>query len=345
MKEILKELCLLDSVPGYEQEVRTAIERMAKPYADEIIVDCIGNLLVFKKGHARRVRPLVVAAHMDEPGFLVSGYTDDGCLKLIAAGSLDIHGLAGYRVRVGADRHSGILARKSINLVKAEARKESPALTDLYVDIGCSSRADAQAIAAIGDPVSLDCPFVEYGDQCIKAKALSSRTGCAVALKMLQDTLPYDTWFAFTVGTEISETGAHGSIVVGNRLQPGGALILESCAANDLPGIPAHKQCSMLRHGPVISLIDIETVYHRGLRKKVLAAADQAGVRWQYRRDDVDTNDASALHVSGAGALAFGLAVPTRYLHGPANVLCLSDLDEMYRLAVIFNEEAGELDV
>lgn len=345
MKERLKALCLLDGVPGYEQEVREAIERMVRPYADEVIVDAMGNLLVFKQGKQRRVRPLVVAAHMDEAGFLVSGYTEDGCLKLTPAGSIDTRTLTGCKVRIGREKIRGVISRKAVDLAEAEARKAMPELSDLYVDIGCTAKADAQALAAIGEPVAFDSPFVEFGDQCVKAKALSGRAGCSVAIQMLQDPLPYDTWFAFTVGKEIGDTGSRGSIAVGNRLQPGSALILEGSTADDLPSVPAHKQHAVLRQGPMISLIDIETVYHRGLRKKVLAAADQAGVRWQYRRGGEGGNDAAALHVSGAGAMAFGLAVPTRSIRSAANVLCLTDLEEMYKLAVIFNEEAGELDV
>lgn len=342
MKGILKTLCLLDGVSGYEGKVRSAIRKLAQPCAEEILEDNIGNLMVFKKGAARRKSPLVVAAHMDEPGFWVSGYTKEGCLKLVSVGKLDLRGIAGHRVCVGMDSIPGIIVRKTSGESAPEKWGENPALSEFCVEIGAQSDALAKERVFIGDPVSLHSGFAEFGEQCVLSKALCSRAGCAVALKMLQNDLPYDTWFAFTVGAETSDSGARGSIAVGNRLKPCCTLILNGSAAEDLPGVPAHKQFAELRRGPMVSLIDAETVYHRGLRKKILDAAEKSGVRWQYRRGGTGGDDGAALHVSGTGAAAFGLSVPVRYCRSAASVLCMTDMEETYRLAAIFNEEAGD---
>ena len=342
MKELLKKLCQLDGVPGYEEEVREVIHELVKPYADEIIVDALGNLLVFKKGAKRRVRPMLVAAHMDEVGFLVRGYTEDGCLKLTPAGGIDRRVLIGRRMKVGPKKIKGIISLKAIHLTTPEERTVAPPLTSLYVDIGCTAKAEVQKMVAIGDPVMFDSDFIEFGDRCVKSKAIDDRVGCAVAVKMIEQPLPYDTWFAFTTGEEI---GTRGSSVAGNRIEPGACLVLEGTTAADMPDVPEHKMSTAHRQGAVISVVDGGTVYNRKLRRKVLAAADAQGVKWQYRRSANGGTDAAAIHTAGPGALAFGLATPTRYIHCAMNVLHLPDLDEVLKLAMIFNEEAGELDV
>lgn len=345
MKEILRELCALDGVSGYEQKVRDFIKKMAQPYAEEMIEDSLGNVMVMKKGVARRAEPVVIATPMDEAGFLVRGYTSDGYLKLTAVGKFDLRGMAGCRVTVGCEGTSGMIIRKKMGATADEKWGETPALSDLLVDIGESSDVEARKRASIGDPVALWGSFAMFGEQCVMAKGLRSRVGCAIALKMLQEELPYDTWFAFTVGGVTSDTGARGAIPVGNRLKPRYTLILGAKGSDDLPSVLPHKQTAKMRHGAVVSLIDIETVYHRGLRKKIVRSAEKEGIRWQYDCCGAGGNDGAALHVAGMGADAFGLSVPVRGFYNATNVMCMKDLEEAYRMAVLFNREAGEWNV
>jgi len=342
MKDLLRELCLLDGVPGYEDEVREFIHARVSPLADEIIVDALGNLLVFKKGKSPRVRPMVVAAHMDEVGFLVRGYTEDGCIKLTSAGGIDPRVLIGRRMKVGRKKIRGVISLKAIHLTTPDERTKAPPLTSLYVDIGCTSKDAAQKLAPIGEPVMFDSDFIEFGDRCVKAKAIDDRVGCAVAISMLESELLYDTWFAFTTGEEI---GTRGASVVGNRLNPGAIMALEGTTAADMPDIPEHKQSTAHRKGAVVSVIDGRTIYSRDLRRKILAEADTLGIKWQYRKSANGGTDAGVLHTAGSGALAFGLATPTRYIHCAMNVLHLPDMEELFKLAMLFNEKVGELDV
>lgn len=341
MKDILKTLCSLDSVAGYEDEIRQTIERIAGQYADEVIIDGIGNLLVFKKGCRPRSCALLVDAQMDEPGWLVGGYTASGLLKLVSSGNVDTRSLTGQRVKVGPGKIAGTINHRAVALTSADERKSFPDLKDLYVDIGCQSYECAKALVTIGEPISLDVPFSEFGDGFIRLKAASSRIGCAVALKLLSRTLAYDTWFAFTTGGTIGETGARGAITAGNRLQPDIALILGSATANDIPGVQEHKRGSIPGNGAVVPILDVETVYQRDLRTHVLSSADQSGIRWQYSLESSPGNDGSALHISGHGAAAFALLAPTRYAHGAVNVVKYGDIESMLDLAALFIEEAG----
>ena len=342
MKELLKQLCELDGVPGYEDEVREFIEKQAAPYADEMLVDAVGNLIVFKKGARPRKRPLLVMAHMDEVGFLVRDITEDGMLKLAKAGGIDPRVLIGRRMRVGEQKLPGIISLKAIHLTTPEERKEAPGIDSLYIDIGCTSREEAEALVMRGEPAVFDSRFMEFGVDCVKAKAIDDRIGCAVMLELLKNDLPYDTYFAFVVGEEI---GSRGATVAGRRIQPGCVMVIEGTTAADMPDVAPHKQSCRQRQGAVVSLMDIDTVYSREFREKMLKAADEKGVKWQYRKSANGGTDAGVGTTSGPAALAFGLSAPVRYIHCACNVAYLPDLEEVRKLAEIVIEEAGELDV
>lgn len=342
MKELLKQLCELDGVPGYEDVVREFIEKQAAPYADEMLVDAVGNLIVFKKGAKPRKRPLLVMAHMDEVGFLVRDITEDGMLKLAKAGGIDPRVLIGRRMRVGEQKLPGIISLKAIHLTTPEERKEAPGLDSLYIDIGCTSREEAEALVTRGEPAVFDSRFMEFGVDCVKAKAIDDRIGCAVMLELLKNDLPYDTYFAFVVGEEI---GSRGATVAGRRIQPGCVMVIEGTTAADMPDVAPHKQSCRQRQGAVVSLMDSDTVYSREFREKMLKAADEKGVKWQYRKSANGGTDAGVGTTSGPAALAFGLSAPVRYIHCACNVAYLPDLEEVRKLAEIVIEEAGELDV
>ena len=342
MKELLKQLCALDGVPGYEDEVREFIEKEVKAYADEMIVDAVGNLLVFKKGAKPRKRPLMMVAHMDEVGFLVKDITSDGMLKLATAGSIDPRVLIGRRMKVGADKIPGIISLKAIHLTTPEERKVAPGIGSLYIDIGCTKKEQAEELVMRGDPAMFDSKFLEFGVDCVKAKAIDDRIGCAVMLQLLKQDLPYDTYFAFVVAEEI---GSRGATVAAQRVAPGCVVAIEGTTAADMPDVAPHKQSTAQRQGAVVSLMDKGTVYNREFREQVLAEADAQGVKWQYRKSANGGTDARVGTTCGSAAIAFGLAAPVRYIHCACNVAYLPDLEEVRKLAEIVIKEAGELDV
>lgn len=342
MKELLKQLCALDGVPGYEDEVRAFIAEQAKPYATSMEVDPVGNLIVFKKGARPRKRPLLLMAHMDEVGFLIRDITSDGMLKLAAAGGIDPRVLIGRRMRVGEKKLPGVISLKAIHLTTPEERKEAPGLGSLYIDIGCTSREQAEALVMRGEPAMFDSQPVELGVDCLKAKAIDDRVGCAVLLELLREDLPFDTYFAFVVAEEI---GSRGATVAAQRVAPGCVVAIEGTTAADMPDVAPHKQSCAQRCGAVVSLMDKGTVYDRPFRQKVLARADEQGVKWQYRKSANGGTDARVGTTCGEAAIAFGLAAPVRYIHCACNVAYLPDLEEVKKLARIVIEEAGELNV
>ena len=341
MKHLLKELCALDAVPGYERELRDYLAARVGVWADEITIDPLGNLLVLKRGKAHRTRPLVVAVHMDEDGFLVERFSEDGYLRLTPAGEIEPRTLIGCRVKVGLNKVPGVIALKAIHLTTEKEREKTPLLEDLYVDVGAQSEVRACKLCAIGDPACFDSSLREFGRGYVKAKALDSRAGCAVALKLLEEELPWDTYFAFTVGGCI---GGRGAQALANRLDPGCVLVLGGTLAADFPDIPPHRQAAHLRQGAAVCVADADAVYSRSLRQRITGLAEQVGIKWQYLQGESGMAEAAAFLSYGMRVAVMGLALPLRNPHSASNISYLPDLQEMYKLAALFCQEVGDED-
>ena len=339
MKELLKKLCMTNGIPGFEDEVREVIRAEVAPYADKIEVDPLGNLYAFKKGRKTPKHTRMVSAHMDEVGFMVRSITEEGYIKLAAAGGIDPRVVVGRRMLLGDSGIHGVCGLRAIHLTSQEERKIAPGMDDLYVDIGADSKEEAESMVSLADPIYFDSQWVEFGDQRIKAKAIDDRIGCAVMARLIKEELEYDTWFVWVVGEEI---GGRGSRVAAQRINPGLCLNLEGTSAGDLPGVPAHIRACQLGKGPAVSLMDGKTVYTRRVVRELTAAADKAGVTWQYRLSANSGNDAGPIHQANGGCEICTISAPIRYMHSACNVAHYADLEAMEQLARIFVNEVTD---
>ena len=199
LMKTIQELCLLNGVSSYEDEVRAYLKEKAAPYADGMRVDAMGTLIVFKKGRRATGNKLLLAAHMDEVGLMIKRVTDDGYLKFDCVGGIDRRVLLGKKVLVGKDRVPGVIGLKAIHLTTAEEREKLPKLDEYYIDIGAKDKESAEKQTFIGDFAAFESDCVFFGDGLVKAKALDDRIGCAVMLELLKEELPMDCTFAFTV--------------------------------------------------------------------------------------------------------------------------------------------------
>lgn len=253
MIETIKTLCRLSGPSGAEEPVRQYLLQQARPHADEIRQDAMGNLLVFKRGRKRPTRTILLAAHMDEVGVIVKSATDDGFLRFAFVGGVDRRVVIGKRVFLGPERVSAVVGMKPIHLASAGERKKIPPLEQLYLDLGADSRAEAERLAAPGTYGVFDDTLTELDGDMLSVKALDDRVGCGVMLSLLQQELPVDTWFAFTVCEEVGCRGAFGAAF---GLRPEIALILEGTTAADLPGVAGAKQVCVPGQGPVLPFMD-----------------------------------------------------------------------------------------
>lgn len=333
MTELLKQLCALPGVSSFEDAVRDYIKQQAAPYADQVTVDGMGNLIVFKQGTKATGKKLMLCAHMDEVGLMVRSITEDGYLKFVCVGGLDRRVLLGKQVRIGAGQVPGVIGLKAIHMTTAEERKKVPKLEEYYIDIGVKSREEAEALVELGDPCVFVSDCMEFGDGFLKVKAIDDRVGCTVMLELLRRDLPMDVTFVFTVQEEVGARGAFGA---GFAVEPEIALVLEGTTAADSPGQDPQNQICWPGKGPVLSWMDGGTIYDRGLFELLRSQAQAHQIPWQLKHSVAGSTDAKALQRTKSGVRVAGLSAPVRYLHTPGNVVQLRDVEQMLELAWLF---------
>ena len=335
MLSLVKELCLLNGVSSGEDEVRDFLMERCRPYAASMRVDALGNLIVFKQGEKSTGNKLMLTAHTDEVGFIVNDITEDGHLKFAPVGGIDPRVVIGKRVSVGRDKRPGAIGLKAYHLVSDEEEKRVPDFEDLYIDIGAKDRADAQTVVTLGDLVAFESDAVEFGSDMLKAKAIDDRVGCAVMLQLIEEELPMDCTFVFSVQEEVGTRGAFGAAF---SVTPEIALVLEGTTAADLPGTDGHRRVAAPGKGPVLSFMDSGTVYDRGLFELLRDLAEQHNIPWQSKNYTSGGNDSSAIQRTKDGVRVAAVSAPVRYLHTPSSVACCQDLVHIHTLVKHFIE-------
>ena len=333
MKELLKTLCALNGVSGDEDQLREFLAERARPWARSMKVDPLGNLIVWKKGARAAGDRLMLCAHMDEVGLIVTHVTEEGFLKFDFVGGVDRRVAIGKPVVLGPDRVPGVVGIKAIHLVSRDEEKKVPKTDAFYLDIGARDREEALSRVEPGTYGSFVCTPEEFGEGLFKAKAIDDRVGCAVLLKLLEEDLPMDVVFVFTAQEEVGTRGAFGAAF---SVAPETALVLETTTAADLPGVEGHRRVCAPGRGPVISYMDGGTIYDRGLFEDLRRLAEDNGIPWQTKEYIAGGNDARTIQRSRAGVRVAALSAAVRYLHAPASVGSLADFEDMLALTRLF---------
>ena len=341
MLELLKELCRLNGVSGAEDPVRNFIQTQAQPYADSLRSDALGNLIVFKRGKKSTGNKLLLAAHMDEVGVIVTRITEEGFLKVDFVGGVDRRVAIGKPVVLGENEIPGLIGLKAIHLVSREEEEKVPKTDALYIDIGAKDREEAEKLVPPGTYGSFVGPPQEFGQGFLKAKAIDDRIGCAIMLELLKEDLPLDVTFAFTAQEEVGTRGAFGTAF---SVSPEVALVLETTTAADLPGVEGARRVCAPGKGPVISYMDGATIYDRDLFENLRRLAEDHGIPWQTKEYIAGGNDARTIQRSRSGVRVAALSAAVRYLHAPATVGSLADFENMWKLTRLFlADQAAQL--
>ncbi|MFT3952471.1 MAG: M42 family metallopeptidase [Oscillospiraceae bacterium] len=339
LKDELEKLCTLDGVSGNEDEIRGYLcARMRGKAVWKI--DALGNVIAFKKGKKPPENKVMVCAHIDEVGLIITHINADGTLKFSTVGGIDPAVLFGRRVRVGDGKLTGVIGAKAIHNLTAAEKKERPAAEKLSIDIGCTSAEEAQALCSPGDFAYFCADFTAFGEGRIAAKALDDRAGVAVMLALIDEDLEYDTWFVFTVQEEIGTRGAKTATF---EVEPAFCVVLEATTAADIPGVSEEKRVCALGGGPVVSYMDRATIYNRELYNLAFDTARAEGIPCQTKSLVAGGNDAGAIHVSKTGVRTIAVSVPCRYLHSPHCVIAYEDLKQMKKLVRALLERIGGL--
>ena len=340
MIETLKTLCALRGPSGYEDAVRDYLAKEAEPYADEMTVLPNGSLLVYKRGLKQLRHKLMLCAHMDEVGLIVSKIEDDGFLRFRFIGGVDRRVVIGKQVLVGEQQIPGIIGMKPVHLSHDDEEGSVPKLKELYIDIGASSKEEAEEMTFLGDYVSFQTDCTELPNGYIRMKALDDRVGCAILLETLKKDLPVDCWFAFTVQEEIGGRGARSA---SHYIQPDIALIVEGTTAADVPpSSGAGKVCSPGK-GPVLPFMDRASIYDRELFRLLSRIADEKQIPWQTKTKIAGGTDAQAIQRNCGGCKVGAVSAALRYIHSPSSVGSLRDIEQMQAIVDGFLEKMEEV--
>lgn len=325
----IKEMCNLFGPSGDENQVLQYIIENIKDYATELNVDKLGNLIVFKQGKRKPEKKVMLSAHMDEVGFIIKSITDEGMLKFGTVGSIDKRVIVGKRVLIGQKK--GVVGIKAVHLTSLDERKK--AVTDLYIDIGASSKEEAQKHVSLGDYGVFDSKAYEFGDNLLKAKALDDRLGCYILMELIKSELETDLYFLFSVQEEV---GLRGATAGAYTINPDVCIVLESTTAADLANTPGHKQVCSLRGGAVIPFMDRGTIYDKELFEIFKKLAIDNNILWQTKQMIAGGTDAGRIHISRAGVKTAALSIPVRYIHSPVSVCSIDDIKSVWKLINLF---------
>ena len=338
MAELLKELTEAPGVSGNEDRVREIILGAVRPWADKVWVDRIGNVIAEKDGTPDGGH-VMLCAHMDEVGFLITHITDNGMLKFKPVGSMDPRVWVAKRVLIGAKGILGVLGIKAIHLQEPDERSLAVKAKQMYIDIGVKNREEAEKLVQIGDYAAFDSGYVPFGAGRVKGKALDDRVGCAVLIEVLKGSYPAAVTACFTVQEEV---GLRGAQVAAYHVQPDLALVIEGTTCADVPGSEPHQHTTRMGAGPALSFMDHDTIAHRGLFDQVRRTAEASGIPLQIKENVSGGNDAGRIHVSRGGIPTAVLSVPCRYIHSPSSVLDLKDYQNTIALVEAFLRGCGQ---
>ncbi len=321
---LLKDLTNLRGVSGDEGAVRDALRAEVTPLANEVYVDTMGNLFAVKDGGNASLPHILLAAHMDEVGFLVMSATEDGLLRIQPVGGVDPRVVVSKRVLVGEKAVPGVIGAKAIHLQSRADMERVLEYDSLFVDIGASSRKQAEELCPPGAYVTFDSAYMEFGDRRVKAKALDDRVGCLALVRALKEAkYPGKLTCVFTVQEEV---GLRGATIAAYRAAPDLALVLEGTTCNDLGDVPSHLQVTKQGKGVALSIMDRSAIVHSALLKAIVAVAQSKNIPWQYKQFIAGGTDAGAIYQSRGGVPSAVLAVPCRYIHSACSTAHLGDI-------------------
>ena len=327
---MLKDLCLLNGTSGREEAVRNYIIEKIKDKC-EYSVDALGSVIAFKKGRKAPDKKVLVAAHTDEVGFIVTDITDDGYLRFAPVGGIDAAVVLGRRVDINGIK--GVVGAKAVHLLSDDEKKNEPAFDKLAIDIGAADKAEAEKAVSLGDCAYFASDYCEFGDGFIKSKALDDRIGCMLMIELINSDLEYDTYFCFNVQEEV---GLRGSGCSAYAVKPDVAVILESTTAADIDGVTGGDKCCVLGKGPVVSFMDGRTIYDKQIFDLAFEVAKENNIKIQTKTKIAGGNDAGTIQKSGAGCRVAAVSLPCRYIHSGSSVVKIGDIEEPRRFLPLF---------
>jgi len=332
MKELIKKLTETYGPSGHEERIREVIRAEIEGLADEVRVDALGNLIALKRGKGQGIK-VMLAAHMDEIGIIVTHVDEKGFLRFAPVGGVRPLTLLGGRA-VFAD---GTVGTFGMEKREPEEAKKIPTFDKLFLDVGAGDKESVPV--KVGDVACFQRPFVAQGDRLI-AKALDDRIGCAVLIQVMRDLkeTPHDVYFVFSVQEEV---GLRGAITSTYGIQPDLGISVDVTRTGDTP--EAHPMAVSLGAGPAIKVKDGRMLAHPAVKDLLVRTAEELGIPYQLEVLERGTTDAAAIQISREGVPAGCLSIPCRYVHTPSEMVDYNDVANAVKLLVAVLSKPIEL--
>lgn len=318
---LLENLSNAIAVSGDEGEVRAIVLEQVKPYADDLVIDPLGNVIVTRKAKMENPLRVMVAAHMDEVGFMMVDDGDDGQFSFQIVGGIDKRQLVGKPVLAGKDKLPGVIGARPIHLTTADERKSAISLESLKIDLGPNGNKKVKA----GDRAGFATKFKQVGPS-LMGKALDDRLGVATLIEFVKH--PPENIELIAAFTVQEELGLRGARVAGYRMNPDAAFVIDSTPAMDLPTWDDEENVRYnvrTDAGPAIYRMDGYTLSDPRLIQLLVETGESLNIPYQFRQPGRGGTDAGAIHKTRAGVPSVSISVPGRYAHTAVMIARLDD--------------------
>jgi len=316
VKELIKNLTEIWGPSGHEDKVREFIRRQVQGRADDVRVDVMGNLIVHRAGAVPGTPRIMLSAHMDQIGFIVSYIDEKGFLRFNTIGGIRPHVLIGERAAFA----SGLVGVFGVE--KLDKPEEALNMDKVYLDVGAVDKADAERRVQIGDMATYQRPFVDLGQRLV-ANCFDDRIGCAVLVQVLQElsACPNEVYFVFSVQEEVGLRGARTSAF---GIDPDIGIAVDICTTGDTP--EAHPMPVALGKGAAIKIRDNSLLVSPRVRELLVETARSHSIPHQLEVMPFGGTDAGAMQLTRAGVSAGCVSIPCRYAHTPSEMVDYGDV-------------------
>jgi endoglucanase len=335
---LLTELCEAAGPPGREDRIRDVVVREIGPLVDDVEVDPLGNVIARRVGEGPR---LMLSAHMDEIGFMVTHVDDGGFLRVIPLGGFDPKTLTAQRVVVhGRDDLLGVMGSKPVHILSDEERRRSPKLDDYFIDVGLPAER-ARELVRRGDVVTRERTMARIGDL-VSCKSLDNRAGVYVMIEAMRSVGEHRCEVVACASVQ-EEVGLRGARVAATRVRPDVGLAIDVTLANDAAGSKAHERVTSLGGGAGVKVYDSSAIVPASMVDHLVRVAEEREIPHQIEVMTRGGTDTRELQLAGDGAPAGCVSVPVRYVHQVVETCHPDDLDACVALVAAFCETAHEL--
>jgi len=328
---LLKDICELPGAPGYEQQIREFVIQEVTPLVDEVTVDAMGNVIALKKG--KEDKRAMVAAHMDEIGFMVTHIDDNGFVRFVPLGGFDAKTLTSQRVIIhGKKDVMGVMGCKPVHLMSAEERGKPIPINEYFIDCGMNKKEVAKFVE-VGNPITRDRHLIEMGE-CVNSKSIDNRVSVFVLLECLRvlkrRKVPYDIYGVFTVQEEV---GLRGAMPAAHAIAPDFGFGLDTTIAFDVPGAQAHEMVTELGKGAAIKIKDGTVISDFRMVDYMKKMATKSKIKWQPEILPVGGTDTAPIQRYGkGGSIAGAISIPTRHIHQTIEMANKADIKNCIEL-------------